>query len=232
MQSLHCIYGYSLVGREDGESDLGVDGESDLGTIIIDVDGGSTCKIRGCADPGDTMPRRRVSDLRDARTEDAQALSDSRCGGGRFTKPLRDSPPAPLWGTLSTSRSGAEEPWRDDATFGEVITVAADEGYSLDGNAHAPTSFEIRCQASGECGPLGQEFERISCDVPNYSFVDSMTLIEATSGESLAQVGSSFASSGDKIEARFGDCVKYTCMKGYHATKEQCADLEGDQQDV
>ncbi len=113
-----------------------------------------------------------------------------------------------------------------------MITVAADEGYSLDGNAHAPTSFEIRCQASGECGPLGQEFERISCDVPSYSFVDSMTLIGATSGESLAQAGSSFASSGDKIEARFGDGVKYTSMKGYHATKEQCADLEGDQQDV
>ena len=75
-------------------------------------------------------------------------------------------------------------------------------------------------------------FERSSCDVPSYGFAGSMTLIGATSGESLAQAGSSFASSGDKIEARFGDGVKYTSMKGYHATKERCADLEGDQQDV
>ena len=57
-------------------------------------------------------------------------------------------------------------------------------------------------------GPVGPEFERISCDVPNYNFVDSVTLIEATSGKSLVQVGSSLANNGDKIEARFGDCVK------------------------
>ncbi len=78
-------------------------------------------------------------------------------------------------------------------------------------------------------GPLGPEFERIACDVPNYNFVDSVTLIEATSGKSLAQVGSSLANNGDKIEARFGDCVKYTSLKGYRATKEQYADLEDPQ---
>ncbi len=78
-------------------------------------------------------------------------------------------------------------------------------------------------------GPVGPEFERISCDVPNYNFVDSVTLIEAPSGESLAQVGSSLANNGDKLEARVGDCVRYTSSKSYRATKEQYADLEDPQ---
>ena len=62
-------------------------------------------------------------------------------------------------------------------------------------------------------GPVGPEFERISCDVPNNNFVDSVTLIEAPSEESLAQVCSRLANNGDKIVARFGDCVKTAMAK-------------------
>ncbi len=46
MRSRHCIYGYSLVGREDGESGLEVDGESDLVTIIIDYNNVQNPRLR------------------------------------------------------------------------------------------------------------------------------------------------------------------------------------------
>ena len=66
--------------------------------------------------------------------------------------------------------------------LGEFLTLTVNADNSLDGTAPGPVSVEICCGASGEFGPLGQEFERIKCGVESYKFVESMKLIWAVSG--------------------------------------------------
>ncbi len=66
--------------------------------------------------------------------------------------------------------------------LGEFLTLTVNADNSLDGTAPGPVSVEIRCEASDEFGPLGQELEHIKCGVESYKFVESMKLIGAAPG--------------------------------------------------
>ena len=107
--------------------------------------------------------------------------------------------------------------------FGAPMNATANTGFSLDGTAHGPTAFDIRCEASGEFSPQPlPEFQRVACEVPSFRFVESTALIAAdTAALLIAQVGANFAQRGRSVETRFGDRVRYTCKEGYRALADQ-----------